>query len=114
MRHCCSVNPWARNDGRKCRITASRARNSAMGSERENSRIGVCDAPVLLAAGAESVAREADPMPLEGVFRPIVIFGPNPSPRGRRFGAHSVIAYAATQSAVHNEKGRVTVLNHFT
>jgi hypothetical protein len=29
-----------RNDGRNCRITASRARNSDIGSERENSRIG--------------------------------------------------------------------------
>jgi hypothetical protein len=29
-----------RSDGRNCRITASRARSSDIGSERENSRIG--------------------------------------------------------------------------
>src|SRR3954468_24064980 len=50
IRHCCSVKPWSRSEGRNCRITASRARNSDIGSERENSRMGarriatlVCD-----------------------------------------------------------------------
>jgi hypothetical protein len=42
MRHCCSVNPCSRKLGRNCRITASRARNSDIGSEREKSRIGTC------------------------------------------------------------------------
>ena len=40
MRHCCSVRSCRRSDGRNCRITASRARSSDIGSERENSRIG--------------------------------------------------------------------------
>jgi len=40
IRHCCSVRPWLRSEGRKCRITASRARSNDIGSERENSRIG--------------------------------------------------------------------------
>jgi hypothetical protein len=40
IRHCCSVRPWLRNDGRNWRMTASRARSSDIGSERENSRIG--------------------------------------------------------------------------
>src|ERR1700716_4470372 len=40
IRHCCSVRPWLRSEARKCRITASPARSSDIGSERENSRIG--------------------------------------------------------------------------
>jgi hypothetical protein len=32
--------PLSRSEGRNCRITASRARNSDIGSEREKSRIG--------------------------------------------------------------------------
>src|SRR5258706_4059979 len=40
MRHCCSVRPCARNDGRKWRITDSRARSNDIGKEREKSRIG--------------------------------------------------------------------------
>src|SRR5712675_1806466 len=40
MRHCCSVRPCWRSEGRNCRITASRARSSDIGSEREKSRIG--------------------------------------------------------------------------
>ena len=36
------------SDGRNCRITASRARSSDIGSERENSRIGTRALPALL------------------------------------------------------------------
>jgi hypothetical protein len=47
MRHCCSVSPCWRSEGRNCRITASRARSSDIGKEREKSRIGTrrADAP---------------------------------------------------------------------
>jgi hypothetical protein len=34
------VRSYRRSEGRNCRITASRARSSDIGSERENSRIG--------------------------------------------------------------------------
>src|SRR5689334_22345197 len=40
MRHCCSVTPRLRNPGRNRRITASRVRSSAMGSDSEKARIG--------------------------------------------------------------------------
>src|SRR5882757_762042 len=46
MRHCCSVRPCWRSEGRNCRITASRARSSDIGSEREKSRIGTRRAAV--------------------------------------------------------------------
>src|SRR5713226_6745040 len=40
MRHCCSVTPRLRSPGRKRHITASRVRNSAIGSDSEKARIG--------------------------------------------------------------------------
>src|SRR3954452_24633710 len=49
MRHCCSVKPCSRREGRNCRITASRALSSDIGSEREKSRIGTCRAAGALA-----------------------------------------------------------------
>src|SRR5260221_10640977 len=55
MRHCCSVRPCCRSEGRNCRITASRARSSDIGSERENSRIGTRRAGALV---------EREPAPL--------------------------------------------------
>src|SRR5215468_7299127 len=54
MRHCCSVTPRARSAGRKRRMTASRARSNAIGSDREKPRIGILpcrddmELPVLL------------------------------------------------------------------
>ena len=55
MRHCCSVKPCSRSLGRNCRITASRALSSDIGSEREKSRIGTCRA-----AGALPFAGSTD------------------------------------------------------
>src|SRR3984885_13706230 len=40
MRHGCSVTPRLRSPGRKRHMTASRVRNSAMGSDSENARMG--------------------------------------------------------------------------
>ena len=37
-RHCCSVSPWIARRGRNSRITASRARISAIGKESSNGR----------------------------------------------------------------------------
>src|SRR5260370_26545203 len=41
IRHCCSVTPWLRKPGRKRRMTASRARSNAIGSDCEKPRIGI-------------------------------------------------------------------------
>src|SRR6185312_1574552 len=40
IRHCCSVTPCLRRPGRKRRITASRVRSSAIGSDSEKGRMG--------------------------------------------------------------------------
>src|SRR3981081_3861830 len=40
-RHCCSVTPRLRKPGRKRRMTASRARSNAIGSDCEKPRIGI-------------------------------------------------------------------------
>ena len=38
MRHCCSVRPCWRSEGRNCRITASRALSSDIGSDKRGGK----------------------------------------------------------------------------
>src|SRR3954447_5722136 len=84
IRHCCSVRPWSRSEGRKCRMTASRARSNDIGSERENSRIGTRRAPGL-PAGLEGKS-------LDDFFRAIVNVRPSEIAHLDEFRSREVFA----------------------
>ena len=55
-RHCCSVTPCACSRGRNRLMTASRARNNAIGRERSKGRIGASGASAVF-GGTAAVAR---------------------------------------------------------